>query len=135
MTKTMRGDFIMQEKQIYISQKSILFLLDQLAEQFDNELQRKQRGAILLVRQYILNASAEHSLICEQPDLIDRSLLKQAFEQMEEKSFISGWYSEKIRNLIDSIPRVNDTVKIIIEKGPEVITLDISDTGTEENNQ
>ena len=51
MTKTMRGDFIMQEKQIYISQKSILFLLDQLAEQFDNELQRKQRGAILLVRQ------------------------------------------------------------------------------------
>lgn len=125
----------MQEKQIYISQKSILFLLDQLAEQFDNELQRKQRGAILLVRQYILNASAEHSLICEQPDLIDRSLLKQAFEQMEEKSFISGWYSEKIRNLIDSIPRVNDTVKIIIEKGPEVITLDISDTGTEENNQ
>lgn len=125
----------MQEKQIYISQKSVLFLLDQLAEQFDNELQRKQRGAILLVRQYILNASAEHSLICEQPDLIDRSLLKQAFEQMEEKSFISGWYSEKIRNLIDSIPRVNDTVKIIIEKGPEVITLDISDTGTEENNQ
>lgn len=125
----------MQEKQIYISQKSILFLLDQLAEQFDNELQRKQRGAILLVRQYILNASAEHSLICEQPDLIDRSLLKQAFEQMEEKSFISGWYSEKIRNLIDSIPQVNDTVKIIIEKGPEVITLDISDTGTEENNQ
>ena len=54
----------MQEKQIYISQKSILFLLDQLAEQFDNELQRKQRGAILLVRQYILNASAEHRLIC-----------------------------------------------------------------------
>ena len=131
----MRGDFIMQEKQIYISQKSILFLLDQLAEQFDNELQRKQRGAILLVRQYILNASAEHSLICEQPDLIDRSLLKQAFEQMEEKSFISGWYSEKIRNLIDSIPQVNDTVKIIIEKGPEVITLDISDTDAEENNQ
>lgn len=125
----------MQEKQIYISQKSILFLLDQLAEQFDNELQRKQRGAILLVRQYILNASAEHSLICEQPDLIDRSLLKQAFEQMEEKSFISGWYSEKIRNLIDSIPQVNDTVKIIIEKGPEVITHDISDTGTEEKNQ
>lgn len=125
----------MQEKQIYISQKSILFLLDQLAEQFDNELQRKQRGAILLVRQYILNASAEHSLICEQPDLIDRSLLKQAFEQMEEKSFISGWYSEKIRNLIDSIPQVNDTVKIIIEKGPEVITLDISDTDAEENNQ
>lgn len=125
----------MQEKQIYISQKSILFLLDQLAEQFDNELQRKQREAILLVRQYILNASGEHCLICEQPDLIDRSLLKQAFEQMEEKSFISGWYSEKIRNLIDSIPQVNDTVKIIIEKGPEAITLDISDTGTEENNQ
>lgn len=125
----------MQEKQIYISQKSILFLLDQLAEQFDNELQRKQRGAILLVRQYILNASAEHRLICEHPDLIDRSLLKQAFEQMEEKSFISGWYSEKIRNLIDSIPQVNDTVKSIVEKEPEAITLDISDTGTEENNQ
>lgn len=124
----------MQEKQIYISQKSMLFLLDQLAEQFDNELQRKQREAILLVRQYILNASAERSIICEQPDLIDRSLLKQAFEQMEEKSFISGWYSEKIRNLIDSIPQVNDTVKIIVEKEPEAITLDISDTGTEEDN-
>lgn len=118
----------MQEKQVYISQKSILFLLDQLAELFDNEWQRKQREAILLVRQYILNASAEHSLICEQPDLIDRSLLKQAFDQMEEKSFISGWYSEKIRNLIDSIPRVNDTVKSIIEKEPDAITLDISDT-------
>ena len=124
----------MQEKQIYISQKSILFLLDQLAEQFDNELQRKQRGAILLVRQYILNASAEHRLICEQPDLIDRILLKQAFEQMEEKSFISGWYSEKIRNLIDSIPKVNDTVKGIIEKEPDAITLDISDTCAEEKN-
>lgn len=125
----------MQEKQIYISQKSILFLLDQLAEQFDNELQRKQRETVLLVRQYILNASGEHCLISEQPDLIDRGLLKQAFEQMEEKSFVSGWYSEEIRNLIDSIPQVNDTVKIIIEKGPEAITLDISDTGTEENNQ
>lgn len=118
----------MQEKQIYISQKSILFLLDQLAELFDNEWQRKQREAILLVRQYILNASAEHSIICEQPDLIDRSLLKQAFEQMEEKSFISGWYSEKIRNLIDSIPRVNDTVESSIGKEPDAITLDISDT-------
>ena len=122
----------MQEKQIYISQKSILSLLDQLAELFDNELQRKQRGAILLVRQYIQNASAEHSLICEQPDLIDRSLLKQAFEQMEGKSFISGWYSEKIRNLIDSIPQVNDTVKGIIKKEPDVVTLDISDTCAEE---
>ena len=125
----------MQKKEIYINQKSILFLLNQLAEQFDNELQRKQREAILLVRQYILNASGEHCLIYEQPDLIDRSLLKQAFEQMEEKLFVSGWYSEEIRNLIDSIPKVNDTVKIIIEKGPEVITLDISDTGTEENSQ
>lgn len=124
----------MQEKQIYISQKSILFLLDQLAEQFDNELQRKQRETVLLVRQYILNASGEHCLISEQPDLIDRSLLKQAFEQMEEKSFISGWYSEKIRNLIDSIPKANDTVKSIVEKEPEAITLDISDTGTEEDN-
>lgn len=124
----------MQEKQVYISQKSILFLLDQLAELFDNELQRKQRETILLVRQYIQNASAEHSLICEQPDLIDRSLLKQAFEQMEEKSFISGWYSEKIRDLIDSIPRVNDTVKSVIEKEPDVIALDISDARAEEKN-
>lgn len=124
----------MQEKQVYISQKSILRLLDQLAELFDNELQRKQREAILLVRQYIQNASAEHSLICEQPDLIDRSLLKQAFEQMEEKSFISGWYSEKIRDLIDSIPQVNDTVKSVIEKKPDVITLDISDACAEEKN-
>ena len=70
----------------------------------------------------------------EQPDLIDRSLLKQAFEQMEEKSFISGWYSEKIRNLIDSIPKVNDTVKGIIEKEPDAITLDISDTCAKEKN-
>ena len=130
----MKGDFAMQEKQVYISQKSILRLLDQLAELFDNELQRKQREAILLVRQYIQNASAEHSLICEQPDLIDRSLLKQAFEQMEEKSFISGWYSEKIRDLIDSIPQVNDTVKSVIEKKPDVITLDISDACAEEKN-
>ena len=94
----------MQEKQIYISQKSILFLLDQLAEQFDNELQRKQRETVLLVRQYILNASGEHCLISEQPDLID------------------------------SIPKVNDTVKSIVEKEPEAITLDISDTSTEEDN-
>lgn len=122
----------MQEKQVYLSQKSILFLLDQLAELFDNEWQRQQREAILLVRQYIKNASAEHSLICEEPDLIDRSLLKQAFEQMEEKSFISGWYSEKIKNLIDSIPKVNDTVKSIIEKEPDAITLDISDTEEKE---
>ena len=53
---------------------------------------------------------------------------------MEEKSIISGWYSEKIRNLIDSIPKVNDTVKSIVEKEPEAITLDISDTSTEEDN-